>query len=48
MVQLSSGSVYLFCNASSGQNCVSTMKSASVGTSTATAAYLEVAGPVKR
>ncbi|RSN63638.1 exo-alpha-sialidase [Amycolatopsis sp. WAC 04182] len=38
------GTVYLSYNASNGQNCVSTMKSESAGTATATSAYLEVAG----
>jgi sialidase-1 len=43
----SAGSVYLSYNASNGQNCVSTMKSASLGTATATAAYLEAAGSAR-
>ncbi|MFD9889221.1 exo-alpha-sialidase [Amycolatopsis sp. NPDC059027] len=38
------GTVYLSYNASTGQNCVSTMKSASAGTATQTSAYLEVQG----
>lgn len=38
------GTVYLSYNASNGQNCVSTMKSTSAGTATATSAYLEVQG----
>jgi sialidase-1 len=41
------GTVYLSYNASNGQNCVSTMKSASVGTATATSAYLEVEGATR-
>jgi len=38
------GTVYLSYNAANGKNCVSTMKSASTGTATATSAYLEVEG----
>jgi sialidase-1 len=38
------GTVYLSYNAANGKNCVSTMKSASAGTATATSAYLEVKG----
>lgn len=38
------GTVYLSYNASSGQNCVSTMKSAATGTGSQTSAYLEVDG----
>ncbi|MDQ7807711.1 sialidase family protein [Amycolatopsis sp. A133] len=41
------GSVYLSYNASNGKNCVSTMKSASTGTGTATSAYLEVKGSAR-
>ncbi|MEU3623110.1 neuraminidase [Amycolatopsis coloradensis] len=41
------GTVYLSYNASNGQNCVSTMKSASAGTATATSAYLEVQGSAR-
>ncbi|WP_410662516.1 sialidase family protein [Amycolatopsis sp. lyj-84] len=41
------GTVYLSYNASIGQNCVSTMKSASAGTATATSAYLEVQGSAR-
>lgn len=40
----SAGTVYLSYNSSNGNNCVSTMKSASVGTASATSAYLEVQG----
>ncbi|MFC4533846.1 M23 family metallopeptidase [Sphaerisporangium dianthi] len=38
------GRVYLLYNGSNGYNCVTTIKSASVGTATATTAYLEVQG----
>jgi sialidase-1 len=38
------GTVYLSYNASNSQNCVSTMKSTSSGTATATSAHLEVQG----
>jgi len=41
------GTVYLSYNATSGKNCVSTMKSASTGTGTATSAYLEVKGAAR-
>ncbi|MEU7897205.1 M23 family metallopeptidase [Nonomuraea sp. NPDC049152] len=40
----SSGTVYLLYNSGNGYNCVATMKSASLGTATATTAYLEVQG----
>jgi murein DD-endopeptidase MepM/ murein hydrolase activator NlpD len=40
----SAGRVYLLYNTSNGNNCVATIKSASVGTATATSAYLEVQG----
>ncbi|MER6799223.1 exo-alpha-sialidase, partial [Amycolatopsis mediterranei] len=42
------GTVYLSYNAANGQNCVSTMKNASAGTATATAAYLEVKGSARQ
>jgi sialidase-1 len=42
------GTVYLSYNASNGQNCVSTMKSAATGTGTATAAFLEVQGSARQ
>ncbi|MEA5363060.1 sialidase family protein [Amycolatopsis sp., V23-08] len=42
------GTVYLSYNASNGQNCVSTMKSASAGTATATSAFLEVQGAARQ
>jgi len=41
------GTVYLSYNAANGKNCVSTMKSASTGTGTATSAYLEVKGSAR-
>ncbi|MEV6873314.1 sialidase family protein [Amycolatopsis sp. NPDC051128] len=41
------GTVYLSYNAANGKNCVSTMKSASTGTATATSAYLEVKGSTR-
>ncbi|WP_424528141.1 M23 family metallopeptidase [Sphaerisporangium viridialbum] len=40
----SSGKVYLLYNTGNGYNCVTTIKSASVGTATTTSAYLEVQG----
>ncbi|MCW2878123.1 MAG: Membrane protein related to metalloendopeptidase-like protein [Sphaerisporangium sp.] len=40
----SAGKVYLLYNTSNGYNCVTTIKSASVGSATATSAYLEVQG----
>ncbi|MFC4535231.1 N-acetylmuramoyl-L-alanine amidase [Sphaerisporangium dianthi] len=43
----SSGTVYLLYNASSGYNCVTTIKSTSLGTATATSAYLEVQGSTR-
>ncbi|WP_328456726.1 sialidase family protein [Amycolatopsis sp. NBC_00438] len=42
------GMVYLSYNAANGQNCVSTMKSASAGTATATSAFLEVQGSARQ
>ncbi|WP_214416202.1 N-acetylmuramoyl-L-alanine amidase [Sphaerisporangium fuscum] len=43
----SSGTVYLLYNSSTGYNCVTTLKSTSLGTATATSAYLEVAGSTR-
>lgn len=43
----SAGTVYLSYNASNGQNCVSTMKSASAGSPTPTTAFLEVQGATR-
>ncbi|AWS46143.1 M23 family metallopeptidase [Streptosporangium sp. 'caverna'] len=40
----STGTVYLLYNAANGNNCVTTIKRTSLGTATATAAYLEVQG----
>jgi hypothetical protein len=40
----SSGTVYLLYSSATGSNCVTTIKSTSLGTATATAAYLEVEG----
>jgi sialidase-1 len=42
------GTVFLSYNASNGQNCVSTMKSAAAGTASQTSAYLEVAGSARK
>jgi sialidase-1 len=42
------GTAYLSYNASNGQNCVSTMKSASTGTATPTSAFLEVQGSARQ
>ncbi|WP_326948789.1 glycoside hydrolase [Amycolatopsis sp. NBC_01307] len=42
------GTAYLSYNAANGQNCVSTMKSASAGTPTATSAFLEVQGSARQ
>jgi hypothetical protein len=39
-----SGKVYLLYNSTTGYNCVTTLKSTSLGTATATTAYLEVQG----
>jgi sialidase-1 len=41
------GTVFLSYNASNGQNCVSTMKSAGAGTASQTSAYLEVQGSAR-
>ncbi|WP_431914109.1 M23 family metallopeptidase [Nonomuraea jabiensis] len=43
----SSGTVYLTFNAANGNNCVATIKKASLGKATATTAYLEVAGKTR-
>ncbi|MFD1934597.1 MULTISPECIES: M23 family metallopeptidase [Nonomuraea] len=43
----SSGTVYLLYNSGNGYNCVATMKSTSLGTPTATTAYLEVQGSTR-
>ncbi|MGV9384673.1 M23 family metallopeptidase, partial [Nonomuraea sp. NPDC003707] len=43
----SSGTVYLTFNSANGNNCVATIKKASLGKATATAAYLEVAGKAR-
>ncbi|MFF3672223.1 M23 family metallopeptidase [Microtetraspora malaysiensis] len=40
----SAGTVYLLYNSSNGYNCVTTLKRTSLGTNTATSAYLEVQG----
>ncbi|GLW98453.1 M23 family metallopeptidase [Microtetraspora sp. NBRC 16547] len=40
----SAGTVYLLYNTSNGYNCVTTLKKTSLGTATATSAYLEVQG----
>ncbi len=42
------GTVYLSYNAANGHNCVSTMKSAAVGSPTPTSAFLEVSGSSRR
>ena len=42
------GTVFLSYNASNGQNCVSTMKSAGAGTASQTSAYLEVKGSTRK
>ncbi|MEU0564463.1 M23 family metallopeptidase [Nonomuraea sp. NPDC005983] len=42
------GAVYLLYNASNGNNCVATIKSRSLGTDTATTAYLEVQGSARK
>ncbi|MGV9328874.1 N-acetylmuramoyl-L-alanine amidase [Streptosporangium sandarakinum] len=41
------GTVYLLYNASNGYNCVATLKKTSLGTETATTAYLEVQGKTR-
>ncbi|MFI6452708.1 N-acetylmuramoyl-L-alanine amidase [Streptosporangium amethystogenes] len=43
----SAGTVYLLYNGSTGQNCVTTIKSTSIGTASATSAYLEVQGATR-
>ncbi|MER5625748.1 N-acetylmuramoyl-L-alanine amidase [Streptosporangium sp. NPDC002544] len=43
----SAGTVYLLYNGSNGYNCVTTIKSSSIGTATATSAYLEVQGSTR-
>ncbi|MCW2878725.1 MAG: Negative regulator of beta-lactamase expression-like protein [Sphaerisporangium sp.] len=43
----SSGTVYLLYSSATGSNCVTTIKSTSLGTATATAAYLEVEGSAR-
>ncbi|NRQ40546.1 M23 family metallopeptidase [Nonomuraea sp. NN258] len=43
-----SGTVYLLYNSGNGNNCVVTMKSTSLGTPTATTAYLEVQGSTRK
>ncbi|MEU8321502.1 M23 family metallopeptidase [Nonomuraea sp. NPDC048881] len=42
------GTVYLLYNGSNGNNCVVTMKAKSLGTATATTAYLEVQGSTRK
>jgi Peptidase family M23 len=44
----SAGTVYLLYNASSGANCVVTLKATSLGTASATSAYLEVQGSTRQ
>ncbi|MEV4751518.1 N-acetylmuramoyl-L-alanine amidase [Streptosporangium sp. NPDC049248] len=43
----SAGTVYLLYNNSTGYNCVTTIKSTSIGTASATSAYLEVQGATR-
>ncbi|QFY10459.1 nucleoside transporter [Nonomuraea phyllanthi] len=43
----SAGTVYLLYNSGNGYNCVTTIKKTSVGTATATSAYLEVEGKAR-
>jgi hypothetical protein len=43
----SAGTVYLLYNNANGYNCVATVKSTSIGTATATTAYLEVQGKTR-
>ncbi|MFI6452707.1 M23 family metallopeptidase [Streptosporangium amethystogenes] len=43
----SAGTVYLLYNGSNGYNCVTTIKSTSIGTASATSAYLEVQGATR-
>jgi murein DD-endopeptidase MepM/ murein hydrolase activator NlpD len=44
----SDGTVYLLYNSGNGNNCVTTLKAKSLGTPTATAAYLEVQGSTRK
>lgn len=44
----SAGTVYLLYNKSNGYNCVTTIKRSSIGTPTATSAYLEVQGSARK
>ncbi|MEV4169328.1 M23 family metallopeptidase [Nonomuraea sp. NPDC049709] len=44
----SDGTVYLLYNSGNGNNCVATLKSRSLGTATATSAYLEVQGSTRK
>ncbi|NUO98532.1 MAG: M23 family metallopeptidase [Nonomuraea sp.] len=44
----SDGTVYLLYNSSNGNNCVVTLKAKSLGTATATTAYLEVQGSTRK
>jgi hypothetical protein len=44
----SDGTVYLLYNSGNGSNCVTTLKAKSLGTATATAAYLEVQGSARK
>ena len=44
----SDGTVYLLYNSGSGGNCVTTLKARSLGTASATAAYLEVQGSTRK
>ncbi|MGW4794390.1 N-acetylmuramoyl-L-alanine amidase [Nonomuraea sp. NPDC004297] len=43
----SAGTVYLLYNSANGNNCVATIKKTSIGTATATSAYLEVQGKTR-
>ncbi|WP_336207436.1 M23 family metallopeptidase [Nonomuraea sp. LPB2021202275-12-8] len=43
-----SGTVYLLYNSGNGNNCVTTLKKTSLGTATATSAYLEVQGSARK
>ncbi|WP_336207437.1 N-acetylmuramoyl-L-alanine amidase [Nonomuraea sp. LPB2021202275-12-8] len=43
-----SGTVYLLYNSGNGNNCVATLKKTSLGTATATSAYLEVQGSARK
>jgi hypothetical protein len=44
----SDGTVYLLYNSANGNNCVVTLKAKSIGTASATTAYLEVAGSARK